>query len=183
MQYAEAAGQLFVKCAFENMKNVLLLRVILGKRGMLMCVDVRKTCECGAANVQFHLRDNVMLPAVISRLFCPACPGDLGFDEETMLADNGWVIEYDMTLAKMLAVQQLQIDADLVRPAFVFDLGYACWQEIYPGEREEIRVEREKIVRLAREDQKKYLETIQNWNIGRLEELKAAGWRKAMAGA
>ena len=32
-----------------------------------MCIDVRKTCECGTHTVQFHLRDNIMPPQVISR--------------------------------------------------------------------------------------------------------------------
>lgn len=147
-----------------------------------MCLDVRKKCECGAAEVQFHLRDNVMLPEVIARLFCPSCPGHSGFDKRTMLNDNGWVIEYDMTLARMLAVQQLLVDAEMVSPEYVFDLGYACWQEMYPGEREDIKAEKEKIVQLLKEDQKKYLEKIQRWNIERLNRLKEAGWRKAISG-
>ncbi len=50
---------------------------------------------------------------------------------------------------------------------------------MYPGEREEIKDERDRIIALLKEDQKKYLETIQQWNIGRIERLKNEGWRKA----
>ncbi|MGV1100987.1 hypothetical protein ACUUL3_16450 [Thiovibrio sp. JS02] len=145
-----------------------------------MCIDVRKTCECGARKVQFHLRDNLMQPEVIQRLFCPACPGNTAFDEQAMLNDNGWVIEYDMPLAKMLAASRLQLDMDAVNPGFIFDHGYACWLEMYPGEREEIKEEKDKIVALLKEDQKKYLEAIQRWNIERVSRLKAEGWRKAL---
>jgi len=144
-----------------------------------MCVDVRKTCECGARTVQFHLRDNLLQSDVILRVFCPNCPGDAAFDERSMLSDNGWVLEYDMILATMLLTAKLQLDAEEVCPEFLFDRGYACWLEMYPGEREDIREEREGIMALLREDQRQYLQTIQRWNIDRVARLKDAGWRKA----
>ena len=74
-----------------------------------MCIDVRKTCECGAKTVQFHLRDNLLQADVIQRLFCPDCPGAAGFDACSMLNDNGWVVEYDMILATMLLTAKLQV--------------------------------------------------------------------------
>lgn len=144
-----------------------------------MCIDVRKTCECGAKTVQFHLRDNLLNAEVIERVFCPNCPGDAGFDGRSMLNDNGWVVEYDIILATMLLTAKLQMDPDAVCPEYLFDHGYACWLEMYPGEREEIREEKEKILALQREDQRLYLQAIQRWNIDRVARLKAAGWRKA----
>ncbi|MFA7346274.1 MAG: hypothetical protein WCZ86_00805 [Desulfurivibrionaceae bacterium] len=144
-----------------------------------MCIDVRKTCECGARTVQFHLRDNLLQSAVIQRLFCPDCPGDAPFDGRSMLNDNSWVIEYDMILATMLLTAKLQVEPEAVCPEFLFDQGYACWLEMYPGEREDIREEKEKIMALLREDQRQYLQTIQSWNIDRIARLKTAGWRKA----
>ncbi len=144
-----------------------------------MCIDVRKTCGCGARTVQFHLRDNLLRSDVIQRVFCPNCPGDMGFDARSMLNDNGWVVEYDMILATMLLTAKLQVEPEAVCPEFLFDQGYACWLEMYPGEREEIREEKEGIMALQREDQRHYLQTIQSWNIDRIARLKAAGWRKA----
>lgn len=143
-----------------------------------MCMDIRKSCECGKQRVQFHLRDNILLPDVIERLYCPECHGPVNFGPAAMINDNGWIIEYNMVLAKMMVVQKLMIDADTVTPEFIFDEGYACWQEMYPGEQDEIKTEKTKIVKLLKTDQKRYLETIQNWNIRRIEELKACGWRK-----
>ena len=72
-----------------------------------------------------------------------------------------------------------EVDPEAVHPEFLFDQGYACWLEMYPGEREEIREEKEKIMALLREDQRHYLQTIQGWNIQRIARLKGAGWRKA----
>ena len=144
-----------------------------------MCIDVRKICECGARTVQFHLRDNLLQSEVIQRVFCPNCPGDAGFDGRSMLNDNGWVVEYDMILATMLLTAKLQVEPEAVHPEFLFDQGYACWLEMYPGEREEMREEKEKIMALLREDQRQYLQAILSWNIDRVARLKAAGWRKA----
>ncbi len=145
-----------------------------------MCIDVRKTCECGAASVQFHLRDNVMSPEVIRRVFCPSCPGNTTLSPEEMLPDNGWVIEYDMTLARLLAKEKLALPANAVTPALLFDEGYACWLEMYPGEREAIQEERESLLRLRKQDQATYLRAISSWNIERVNRLKASGWRKAL---
>lgn len=143
-----------------------------------MCIDVRKICECGTHTVQFHLRDNVLAPQVIFRLFCPACHGDTAFDRNAMLCDNDWIIEYDMELARVLLAQKLQIDQEDVSPEFIFDKGYACWQEMYPGEKNDIKEEREKIMQLLQQDRNVYLHAMQEWNIERIERLKTAGWRK-----
>lgn len=143
-----------------------------------MCIDVRKTCECGTHTVQFHLRDNIMPTQVISRLFCPSCPGNSAFDNESMLYDNDWIIEYEMDLARTMLEKKLQIDPEDVVPEFIFDKGYACWQEMYPGEQKDIKEDRKKILELLQQDRNVYLHAMQNWNIERLERLKSVGWRK-----
>jgi hypothetical protein len=143
-----------------------------------MCIDVRKTCECGTHTVQFHLRDNIMSPQVLSRLFCPSCPGNNAFDNESMLLDNDWTIEYDMDIARTMLEQKLQIDPEDVNPGFIFDKSYACWQEMYPGEQKDIKEDRGKIIELLQQDRNVYLHAMQNWNIERIERLKSAGWRK-----
>lgn len=143
-----------------------------------MCIDIRKTCECGRNTIQFHLRDNILMPQVIARLFCPSCPGDISYDSSTMLSDNGWTIEYDMELARGQLAQKMQIDQDEVAPEYIFDKGYACWQEMYPGEKEDIREDRENIIELLQQDRNLYLQAMQNWNIERIKQLKSAGWRK-----
>jgi len=146
-----------------------------------MCIEVRKTCCCGNKNVQFHLRDNIMCREVILTLYCPECSEGMSADKEVMLNDNGWIIEYDMELAQFLAVAKLCIPPDSVTPAFLFDSGYATWLELYPGERDDILEQRKEIMGLAKTDPQKYLETINSWNIARVERLKADGWRKAQA--
>ncbi len=146
-----------------------------------MCLEVRKTCNCGSKTAQFHLRDNVMSQEVLLELYCPECSGGITLNPDTMLMDNGWIIEYDMDLARFLAVSKLMVDPDIVRPGYIFDTGYACWQEMYPGEQQDVLTDREKILALQKEDPSRYLQEISSWNIARIERLKAEGWRKAMA--
>jgi hypothetical protein len=146
-----------------------------------MCLAVFKQCECGSRTVQFHLRDNVLTPEVVSRLFCPACPGGTGFDAACMINDNGWIIEYDMVLATMQLLQGRMVDQEMIRPGYLFDQGYATWLETYPGEKEDIREERERIIALKATDQQHYLREMMGWNIKRLATLKAQGWRRAQA--
>ncbi|MBW2466106.1 MAG: hypothetical protein JRF02_02300 [Deltaproteobacteria bacterium] len=95
-----------------------------------------------------------------------------------MLYDNDWVIEYDMDLARAMLEKKLQIEPQEVVPEFIFDNGYACWQELYPGEQIDIKEDRDRIIKLLQEDRNVYLHAMQNWNIERIERLKAAGWRK-----
>lgn len=146
-----------------------------------MCMAIFKKCECGTKTVQFHLRDNVLSPEVISRLFCPSCPGDGAFDVGSMINDNGWVIEYDMVLATMQLMQGKMLTGEMVSPDYIFDQGYACWLETYPGEKAEIQGERQRIIAFKEQDQQRYLKEMIDWNVNRLAELKKNGWRKAQA--
>jgi len=144
-----------------------------------MCIDVRVRCECGDKVVQFHLRDNVMIPEVINRLYCPDCPGHETYDSKTMINDNGWIIEYDMDIACTMGAKKLGSLHTPLTPDIIFDEGYACWLEIYPGEKNDICQEKKEIQALLKKNQKAYLTAIQSWNIDRISRLKVAGWRRA----
>lgn len=144
-----------------------------------MCIEVRKKCHCGQHSVQFHMRDNIMSAEVVAGLSCPSCSPGMTLDRATMLEDNGWIIEYDMDLARMFAITKLAIKTESLSPAFLFDSGYACWREMYPGESEDIAGEREMIIAGKEEDPRGYLTAINSWAINRINRLKKEGWRKA----
>jgi hypothetical protein len=144
-----------------------------------MCLVVFKTCECGTSRVQFHLRDNILQPEVIARLYCPACSGARAFDQAAMLNDNGWIIEYDMILARYFLTGRNLLLPEQIDPGYIFDQSYCTWLETYPGEREEIKAEREEILALQKSDRQRYLQEMISWNVKRIESLKSAGWRKA----
>ena len=146
-----------------------------------MCMEVKKRCYCGKKEASFHLKDNIMIPEVISDLFCPECSKQIEIDTATMLYDNGWLIKYDMILAKSLAENKLKISKNEVNPAFLFDQGYATWQGTYPGELDDIVEEKQKIVAIMQQDPRLYFQKIREWATARMERLKEEGWRKAKA--
>jgi hypothetical protein len=98
-----------------------------------------------------------------------------------MLMDNGWVIEYDMDLARFLLTSRLLLEKEQIQPGYIFDSGYACWLEMYPGEKGDILEERAEIMKLQQENPRQYLREISRWNIDRIQRLKEEGWRKAQA--
>jgi hypothetical protein len=67
-----------------------------------MCVDHSINCSCGKGSASFNFRDEVLPFEVIIKLSCPACsPGAL-FDPSTMIMDNGWIIAFDMDVARFI---------------------------------------------------------------------------------
>lgn len=144
-----------------------------------MCKEVKRSCQCGQTEAQFHMRDNIMAEEVIDRLFCPSCSANAPFNKETMIKDNGWIIEYDMILARMLGMTKMALQAEQVTPEFLFDAGYASWREMYPGETEDIAEERQAIIKRKDENPMRYLEEINAWAVTRINRLKNEGWRKA----
>jgi hypothetical protein len=97
-----------------------------------------------------------------------------------MVADNGWVIEYDMDVARFSAHKLPLPHAGDVSPEVLFDEGYATWRGIYPGDHEDNVRERAEIVKLAKSDPRGYLEKVRTWANGRMERLRQEGWRKAV---
>lgn len=144
-----------------------------------MCQEVNRDCSCGKEKVSFHLRDNIMSPEVIDRLFCPACSGTVALEQENMVEDNGWVIAYDMELARMYALAKLGMEPAQVLPGFVFDEGYVTWREMYPGETRDIADERQQIISMKEKRPQEYLTAITAWAVERIARLKTEGWRKA----
>ncbi|MCL4476674.1 MAG: hypothetical protein M1508_10680 [Nitrospirae bacterium] len=138
-------------------------------------------CSCGNGLAGFNFRDEIMTGEVISRLYCPQCSRDIKFDQETMVADNGWVIEYDMDIARFQA-QKIKADALNITPDFIFDESYCTWRGIYPTDHIDSVVERTEIMKLAKINPRKYLEELKEWANTRMERLSKEGWRKANEG-
>ncbi len=147
-----------------------------------MCMEYSMSCECGSRRASFNFRDEIMPPEVISRLYCPDCSGEINIDSSSMIADNGWVIEYDMEIAEFASLKTPRLAGTSLTPETLFDEGLATWRGIYPGDHIDSALEREEIVRMAKTDPKGYIERIKSWGIERMERLRAEGWRKANEG-
>ncbi|NOZ24916.1 MAG: hypothetical protein GXO94_02340 [Nitrospirae bacterium] len=144
-----------------------------------MCTEFSASCVCGLREASFNFRDDVMTSEVIVRLYCPSCSGDISFVPERMLADNGWIIEYDMEVARFLAQKLPENLREKLTPEMLFDGGYATWRGVYPGDHIDSKREREEIARLAKTDPKAYIEKLRNWGVERMKRLREKGWRKA----
>ena len=94
-----------------------------------------------------------------------------------MIADNGWVIDYDMEIARFIASSRLPRHG--MTPEFLFDEGYCTWKGVYPGDVEDSATEKAELLKLCSEDRQKYVLEFRKWAIGRMARLAQAGWRKA----
>ncbi len=141
-----------------------------------MCIDHKMTCKCGSNSASFNFKDDVMPVEVIDKLYCPACSGDLKYNSATMLADNGWIIEYDMDVVKFAGHK---LPYRKITPEILFDEGYCTWRGVYPADHIDSVREREELVKLAKINPKKYLEEFKKWGSARMDRLALEGWRKA----
>jgi hypothetical protein len=144
-----------------------------------MCIEYSLKCACKSREASFNFRDNLMPQEVIKGLYCPDCSKNISLNPETMLVDNGWVIEYDMDIAEFSATKLPKPQKTQISPDIIFDEGYATWRGIYPGEHIDNVREREKIIKLAKIDPRRYHEEIKTWSIQRMERFSEEGWRKA----
>ncbi len=142
-----------------------------------MCVDHSINCSCGKSSASFNFRDEVLPFEVIIQLSCPDCSAGIRYNPSTMLADNGWLIGFDMEVARFL-LQQVA-PASRVTPEFIFDEGYCTWRGLTPSDHLDSVRERNELLTLAQTDRKRYFEEIRNWSNSRMERLSREGWRKA----
>ncbi len=141
-----------------------------------MCMTQERKCSCGARSASFHFRDNIMSGQVIEQVYCPACSPGATVDLSRMVADNGWIISYDMEAARSLANEALRAR---MTPEVIFDEGYASWNGIYPGDHVDSVRERESITALAKTAPREYLQRLKSWANERMARLQHEGWRKA----
>ena len=142
-----------------------------------MCTGHSVNCSCGKGNAGFNFRDEVLPFEVITKVNCPVCSPGAPFDPTTMLEDNGWVIGFDMEIARF--VLQKAAPAGRVTPEFIFDEGYCTWRGVTPFDHLDSIRERNALLQLAQTDRKRYFEEFKNWSNNRMERLAREGWRKA----
>ncbi len=144
-----------------------------------MCMEHTYTCKCGAKEVSITYKNELMPHETLTNIYCPQCSKDVELDPTTMVADNGWIVKYDMDVARFSA-HKLPAD-DIVRlsPELLFREDYCSWRGIYPGDHIDSVQEREEILSLAKKDPKLYLERMKDWANSRMEKLREEGWIKA----
>jgi hypothetical protein len=142
-----------------------------------MCMMESRRCVCGRKLAHLNFQDNLLSPEILVNLYCPECSLQANFDPKTMVADCGWIMEYDMEGAQAVFLKR-SMGRDLT-PEIIFDEGYLTWQGFSPGDHE-IRAElHQRLAPLIQEDMKQFLESLKTEWLAHVERLKAAGWRRA----
>jgi len=147
-----------------------------------MCQASRTDCQCGKHYAVLHFGDNLLPENVVRAVYCPECSGDIELDADSMLMDNGWLIDFEIEGAKLFA-PQMGVEAEEVTPEFVFDKGYCTWVGYTPTDQEDSFKEKEAIIELAKTDRARYFQELRDWSINRVRQLSDAGWRKARLSA
>jgi len=133
---------------------------------------------CGQKQANLFFKNHILNPTVLRNIFCPQCSGNVHFDAESMIEDNGWILEFDLDIARS-CLHRANIYSAYLSPAFIFDQGYASWNGFTPDELEQRLVERQQIIGLADQDMRLYLAEIKRWGSARVQKFREAGWRKA----
>ncbi len=144
-----------------------------------MCQASTKICACGQGEAGLHFINNILPENVVREIHCPNCSSAVEFDEETMLKDNGWIIEFEIEGARLFA-KDMGVDEDQITPEFIFDSGYCTWVGYTPSDRTDSFNEKQAIIELAKTDRARYFEELKKWSINRVNKLSDEGWRKAI---
>lgn len=143
-----------------------------------MCNNHRVECSCGQSQANLLFKNHILNPSVLSNIFCPKCSINIDFDAKSMLADNDWILEFDLFLAHG-CLHRANINIPDLSPELIFDQGYASWNGFTPNELDQRQVERQEIIALADQDMHLYLREIKRWGSARVKKFREAGWRKA----
>lgn len=144
-----------------------------------MCMAHETTCRCGARRASLHMKNSALPQEVVAGLYCPECSAEAKSDHRSMLEDNGWVIEYDMDVARLMS-SRMNLAPDQVQPALLFDEGWCTWNGVEPEDHYNSPKERQALLDMAKTDPVKYVQAMRDWGNQRMDRLRREGWRKAM---
>ena len=142
-----------------------------------MCLHQKLACVCKKNTAYIFHRDNILPERVVINLYCPECGGPVKRDKSTMIEDVGWLIEYDMEIARLYL--NLKGINKPVTPEFIFDEGYCTWYGMSPNDLEENARVHEDLLPLQKKDKLLYFNELKRIRLAQFTELRKAGWRKA----
>lgn len=142
-----------------------------------MCMQQSRACHCGRGLAYLSFRDNVLSPEILLNLYCPECSSQVAWDPASMVADCGWILEYDMPGARFCLTRR-GVNGPIA-PEFLFDEGYLTWQGFSPLDHDVNSRLHERLAPLIKEDMQQYLKVLKAEWLAHVAALKATGWRKA----
>lgn len=143
-----------------------------------MCMAFEKECYCGKESARLHHLNTILPYEAVKTIYCPSCSQGRETVSDSMVQDNGWVIEYDMEVASLYS-DKMGLSRNKMTPEIIFDQGFSSWQGFTPNDLERANEEKMELAKVAKTDPKKYLVLIKEWTINRAKRLHDEGWRKA----
>ncbi len=143
-----------------------------------MCMAFKKRCFCTKSHASIHNDGSLLPEEVIVGIYCAECSTSVQFDPESMVKDNGWIIEYDMEIANGYAGKMGFVTGE-VTPEIIFDNAFSSWNGYSPNDQEDKAIEKTELLSMASGDRKRYIEDFKSWTESRLKRLSDSGWRKA----
>ncbi|MFP3868578.1 MAG: hypothetical protein ACLFUU_10525 [Desulfobacteraceae bacterium] len=138
---------------------------------------MKRSCVCGECQAHLMNRDNILPAEILVNLYCPQCRHLAVWNPETMIEDNGWILEYDLEAAQFFFWKKLREQS--ITPDFLFDEGYCSWHGLTPLDLDEsARIHRE-LAPLLSQDRLVYINRLKEMWTDYVANLKADGWRKA----
>lgn len=136
-------------------------------------------CSCGGEFASLHHLNSVLPREAVKAVHCPSCSA-VAFDDGTMYRDNGWVIEYDMEVARHY-LTRTGVEEGAVTPRHIFEEGYASWNGLTPTDAYDKAMELNDLAVQFKgnDDRRAYFEAMKTWTRERAERLAKQGWRKA----
>lgn len=145
-----------------------------------MCFYQKRPCVCGKREAYIFYRDDLLPKEVLAKLYCPECGNQVERSPYSMIEDGGWILEYNMVVARYyFHFKQGNLHFP-VTPEFIFDGDYCSWYGLTPMALEEnARMHRE-LLPLQKQDKRRYIYQLRERCVARVAELKEAGWRKSL---
>jgi hypothetical protein len=143
-----------------------------------MCQSYRKPCACGQKTSEIFFGKMVLDESAVREVYCPECAATADVDPNTMVVDNGWILELDYDVIKTFA-PRMDLPAAEVTAEKVFDQEFATWVGFSPEDNVQRNVEREQIAKENEGNVKGQFEALKRWAIQREKRFYEEGWRKA----
>ena len=145
-----------------------------------MCFYQKRPCVCGKKEAYIFHRDELLPEEVLTHLYCPECSERAEWNVHAMIEDGGWILEYNMVVARYyFHFKQGNLHYP-VTPEFIFDGDYCSWYGLTPTDLEDnARMHRE-LLPLQRQDKRRYIYKLREICQAKVAGLKEAGWRKSL---
>lgn len=88
-----------------------------------MKISKTVTCACGRNHLALNFQDG-MPTEVVDNAFCPVCREKGINNGRSFPIPGGWLLHFDLEVARMFAMARLRINPSLVNPGFILDGRY-----------------------------------------------------------